>query len=318
VRPKAIPKSKPPKFSDEMKESEPVEGKSSVADDLSVEIIPAEVKKIETTADKTAVGMAYPADGKISAGKPVEQRTSSKTGQSTYSPAAIDRNLVSLLEPQSYESEQFKILRTNILYPLSGKPPRSILITSALPEEGKSFVASNLAISIALNINQHVLLMDCDLRKPELHRRFGFSEGPGLSDYLNEGVPLNEMLLKTEVNKLTILPGGPPPENPSELMSSERMEALLIEVMDRYSDRLIVIDSPPPGMAAETGVLSRQVDGIILVIKQGKTPQNQLGDLIETVGKEKIIGTVINHMDRVSSRYYGYGKYGRYGKRYKK
>ncbi len=99
-------------------------------------------------------------------------------------------------------------------------------------------------------------------------------------------------------------------------MSSGRMEALLKEVMDRYDDRLVVIDSPPPGMAAETGVLSRQVDGIVLVVKHAKTPKDEFRDLIDTVGADKILGSVINYADE-GSRYYSYGKYGKYGKRYK-
>jgi hypothetical protein len=88
--------------------------------------------------------------------------------------AAIDRNLVALLDPDSFVAEQFKILRTNILYPLVGKPPRSILLTSTGPGEGKTFAAANLAISIALNINRYVLLIDADLRQPQLNVRFGF------------------------------------------------------------------------------------------------------------------------------------------------
>jgi capsular exopolysaccharide synthesis family protein len=238
--------------------------------------------------------------------------------RSNYNAADIDKNLVSLLDPHSYEAEQFKILRTNILYPISGKPPRSILVTSAFPAEGKSFVASNLAISIALNINKHVLLMDCDLRKPELHSRFGFRDSIGLSNYLTDETPLTSLLLKSEVDKLTILPGGPIPLNPSELMSSERMEALIKEVRSRYQDRLIVIDAPPPSMAAETGFLSRHVDGIILVVKYGKTPKDQIADLIQSIGTDKIIGSVINNVDPNTMKYYSYKKYSKYGKRYKK
>ncbi len=234
-------------------------------------------------------------------------------GMPIYRPADVDKNLISLLQPQSYEAEQFKILRTNILYPRTGKAPRSMLVTSSLPGEGKSFVAANLAVSIALNINKHVLLIDCDLRKPDLHRRFGFQDAPGLSNYLAEHKPLENLLLKTEVNKLTILPGGPPPDNPSELMSSERMAALIEEVQNRYHDRLIVIDSPPPALTAETGVLARLVDGIILVVRYGKTPRDRVADLIDNVGSDKIIGSVINYVDTGASKYYGYKKYGPYG-----
>ena len=94
----------------------------------------------------------------------------------------IDKNLVTLLNPRSVESEMFKILRGNILFPASGKPPRSILVTSTVPGEGKSFVSMNLAVSIAQNINEHVFLMDCDIRKPSLHGSFGLGNIAGLED----------------------------------------------------------------------------------------------------------------------------------------
>jgi capsular exopolysaccharide synthesis family protein len=228
----------------------------------------------------------------------------------TYDEKAFDPNLVALLSPHSYEAEQFKILRTNILYPVAGDPPKSILLTSTGPEDGKTFAAANLAISIALNVNKHVLLIDADLRNPQLHQRFGFGNVPGLSNYLLEGRSLSSLLLKTRVDKLTLLPSGPPPVNPSELISSERMANLLTEVKARYSDRLIVIDAPPPRMAAETAVIARQVDGILIVVRYGRTLKEELADLIESVGKKKILGTLVNYAETAESRYYGY-KYGR-------
>jgi exopolysaccharide/PEP-CTERM locus tyrosine autokinase len=226
----------------------------------------------------------------------------------------MDQNLVSFFNPQSFEAEQFKILRSNLLYPVSGNPPRSVMVTSPMPGEGKSFVAANLAISVALNINRHVLLMDCDLRRPTIHTRFGFSDVPGLSDYLANGVSLSDLLIRTSIDKLTILPGGPPPDNPSELLSSERMSELLAEAIERYQDRLIILDSPPPSLTAETSVLARWVDGVVIVIKHGKTPREGVSEVIEKMGKAKIIGAVINNFEVYSSRYYGkyYGKGGTY------
>jgi len=231
-----------------------------------------------------------------------------------------DNKLLSALEPHSYVAEQFKILRTSLLYPIKGKPPQTILVTSALPGEGKSFVSANLAVSIALNINKHVLLVDCDMRKPDIHRQFGFGEGPGLTEYLTESSDLASLLLKTGVDKLTILPGGGPPPNPAELLSSERMTQLIHEVKHRYPDRFIVIDSPPMNLAAETGFLGREVDGIIVVVRHGKTPRRDIEDLLELVEREKIIGFVLNAVDTPLKRKYGYkanGKYGKYGSYYR-
>ena len=235
------------------------------------------------------------------------------TPQISFNRKKHHRSLVSITKPQSYEAEQFKMLRNNILFPAEGLAPQTILVTSCLPGEGKSFVSANLAVSIAMNVNKHVLLIDSDLRKPGLHRVYGFGDVPGLSNYLTDHRSLDSLLLKTSVEKLTLLPGGPIPPNPSELASSEQMSTLLEEVKHRYHDRLVVIDSPPPILAAETSFLAREVDGILIVVNHGKTPREDIEDLMDAVGSNKIIGVVINYLDMPLSRRYGYGKYGRYG-----
>ncbi len=224
-----------------------------------------------------------------------------------------DRNLVTYFKPQSLASEMFKILRGNILFPADkSKPPKSILVTSALPDEGKSFIAANLAVSIAQNINEHVLLMDCDVRRPTIHNIFGLGDTLGLTEYLNQNVSIAEALVKTEINKLTILPGGTPPQNPAELLSSKKMRELVAELTLRYEDRYVIIDSPPPQLTAETNAIARQVDGVIIVVKTGWTPRDLVSELIENIGKEKVLGVVMNWFDLRSSSYYGYGKYNKY------
>jgi protein-tyrosine kinase len=228
----------------------------------------------------------------------------------------VDKNLVTLLKPHSYEAEQFKILRTSLLFPSCGQPARSIMVTSALPGEGKSFVAANLAISISQNINEHVLLIDCDLRKSAVQRYFGFSDVPGMSDYLAHGKPLSTLLLKSGVNKLTLLPGGKTPHNPSELLSSNKMSELLVEVKERYSDRYVIIDSPPPKLTAETNALAKQVDGILIVVKYGSTDREAVRDLIQGFDKEKILGVVVNWFDIRSLNGYHYGTYKKYSDYY--
>ena len=158
-----------------------------------------------------------------------------KPSDIVFSNKSIDRNLVVLTKPNSFEAEQFKILRTNLLFPVSGKPPRTIMITSAVSGEGKSFVAANLAVSIAQGIDEHVLLMDCDMRMPAIHKSFGLSNIQGLSDYLSDDAPLSSSILKTKTERLTILPGGKPQHNPAELLASEKMSQLLVEAKTRYS-----------------------------------------------------------------------------------
>lgn len=217
-------------------------------------------------------------------------------------------NLVTFHAPQSVEAELFKVLRTNLLFPPTGKPPRKILVTSALPNDGKSFVTSNLAISIAQGVEEYVLLIDGDVRRPTIHSYFGFGQVIGLSEHLANGADIAKILLKSPIPKLTIFPAGQPPKNPTELLSSKKMKALLADVANRYDDRFIIIDSPPPSMAAETNAIVNFVDGVILVIKSGKTPKKAVAETIEQIGKDKIVGIVLNHSDQALKRYYGYGK----------
>ena len=218
---------------------------------------------------------------------------------------------MAFLAQNSVEAEQFKILRTGLLYPTSGTPPRSILVTSVAQGDGKSFVSANLAVSMALSLNRHVLLIDCDLRKPSIHTMFGFGDVPGLTEYIVNGMALPSLLLRTKVERLTILPAGTPPQNPSELLSSKPMASLIQEVTRRYDDRLIILDSPPPTLTAEPAVLARQVDGILFVVRCGKTRMSDLKKVVEKMGKEKLLGSVVNHYEQSIVDYYGFRKYSR-------
>lgn len=221
----------------------------------------------------------------------------------------VDKNLVSLLNPNSVEAEQFKMLRSNILFPVSGDIKRSILITSALPNEGKSFLAANLSISIAKS-NKHVLLMDCDMRRPSINSILNIDDkAPGLCDYLKKPLPLSSLLLKTKIDQLTVLPAGKMSHNPSELASSEKMSNLLYEVKERYADRYIIIDSPPAQLSAETKALANAVDGVIIVVKYGATKRELVAELIEMFGRKKIIGIAVNQINKKISNYKSYGYY---------
>lgn len=228
-------------------------------------------------------------------------------------PDNVDKSLVTVFTPHSIESEQFRMLKNNILFPEKGLPPKNIMVTSASPGEGKTFVATNLAATIAQNIDEYVLLIDCDLRAPFVDKVFGLNNLPGLSEYLSQARPLSSLLVKTFLEKLTILPSGSIPPNPSELLSSEQMRRLLSEVKTRYNDRYVIIDTPPPYLTSETNALARHVDGIILVVRQGKTRKKEIENIIEIYGKEKIIGVVQNFAQKKPGYGYGYHKYG-YGK----
>lgn len=225
----------------------------------------------------------------------------------------LAKSLIAVHDPHSFEAEQFRMLRTNLLFPKSGRPaPRTILVTSVLPGEGKSFVSANLAATIAQNVDNHVLLIDADMRNPTIHKLFNLNHANGLSDYLSKGRPMPEILHRAHTPRLTILPGGLPPSNPSELISSKRMAALLREVKARYDDRYIIIDSPPPHLTSESNALAKFVDGIIIVVKFNATPRELVTDLISNFEEGKVIGIVANWMERGTQFYYGSEKYSKH------
>jgi len=225
----------------------------------------------------------------------------------------LDNKLVSFFEPGSIVAEQFRKLRTYLLRPGLQNPPKTILVTSAFSGEGKSLIAINLAISIAIELNSYALLVDCDLRNPTLSRWFGLHDSRGLSDYLLERADLTDLLVKTQVDKLSLLCGGSSQENPVELIGSKKMESLVEELKSRYHDRYIILDSSPVLATTEPNVLDEMVDGIILVVRAGETPRESVQQAIKLLKTEKIIGVVLNDMEFKSSalhsRYFGTNRY---------
>ena len=222
----------------------------------------------------------------------------------------IHPSLVTLLDPFSPQAEQFRLLKNNILFPETGKPARCIMVTSTSPAEGKSFVAANLAVSIARSIDEYVLLIDCDLRRPVQHQLFNIDLSSGLSDFLSRKKAFSTTFHKTFIEKLTVMPGGTLPHNPSELLSSGLMRRLIDEVRQRYTDRYIIIDTPPPYITSEVNALARQVDGVIIVIKNGVAKKKDVKALINIYGRKKILGVVSNFSD--APRRYKYAGYYRY------
>jgi len=225
---------------------------------------------------------------------------------------SFDDNLVMLSSPDSADAETFKVLRGQILFPKDRKVPRSMLVTSTFPAEGKTYVAANLAATLALSIDEYVLAIDADLRRPKLHRMFGYSKVKGLHEYLVGNARLDELILKSGIDKLSILPAGRPPRNPTELLSSNMMIKFLNEVKERYQDRFIIIDSPPSSVTAESKFIAQHVDGIIYVVMANKTPRKDIEKAIDNIGRDKILGIVFNGYEQVRKSYYRY--YDRYYK----
>jgi len=220
--------------------------------------------------------------------------------------------LVSLLEPKSLAAEQFKRLRTSILRKMKSRMANTILVTSAVQGEGKTTAALNLAISIAQGMNETVLMIDTDLRKPGVHTHLGIEVERGLVDYLRGACELSELLIKTEVPKLTILPSGTPPENPSELLASNRMSQLLQEVKIRYENRFVILDTSPINVFTDTAILAPQLEGILLVVKDGATPRDFVHRAIQQLEGGNLLGLILNQFsapESLKDTYYYYYDY---------
>jgi len=215
----------------------------------------------------------------------------------------FDKNYVKDIRFRSIATEQIRKLRLNMQTP-DGERVRTILVTSALAGEGKSTVAANLAVAISQMIGEYVLLIDADLRRPDLHNFFGMQPKPGLSEYLEHDIDLKQLLVKTEFEKLTLLQAGKVPANSTELLSSDRMRHLVREVKSRYPDRYIILDSPPVLATSEPNVLANQVDGVILVVRAGMTPREMVEDVLASIDSEKIMGIVMNDVRTGAPKYY--------------
>jgi exopolysaccharide/PEP-CTERM locus tyrosine autokinase len=220
-----------------------------------------------------------------------------KTAKSLGPLPGYDHRMVVLSDPSSLEAEHFKMLRAQILFPKEGKVPKTIMITSSYPGEGKTYISANLAVSIALGINEHVLLIDCDLRNPSIHKFLGYSNNQGLHEYLTGEKPLTDLIIRSGIDKLSLLCAGGPSRRAAELLSSAKMKEFLTEVRDRYPDRFIIIDSTPTQVTAEPNVLSNLVDGIVFVVLAERAPRASVRKSIELVGRDKTLGVVFNGYD---------------------
>lgn len=210
----------------------------------------------------------------------------------------LNEKLITFTGASSVIAESFRRLRNRILHPPEGESVRSILVTSVVPEEGKSFVCANLGITLAQGIEQHALIVDGDLRRPSLANLFGVSNEKGLVNHLQDGTDISDLIHNTGLPKLSLIPSGPLPTNPAELLNSEKMATMIAEVVQRYQDRFILIDSPPINAASETSVLSKYVDGVVVVVRYGYSRREEIKHLIDDIGQEKVIGIIFNAFEK--------------------
>ncbi len=214
--------------------------------------------------------------------------------------------LLSYIQPKSQISEAFRALRTSLLLSQADHPPQVILVTSALPREGKTTAAVNLAVTLA-QLGDRTLLMDSDLRKPGIRRALNLTIGKevGLSSYLAGVSTLDEVTIPhPTINNLAALTTGPVPPSPADLLSSHRMREAIVELRHRF--KFIVIDSPPVMAATDAVILSALTDGVLLVVRSGETPKEaftRTRDLLAAV-KCRLLGVVLNAVDSSAPDYY--------------
>lgn len=225
--------------------------------------------------------------------------------------------LVNLNDPYSAVGEEFRKLKSALVKLTKGDVfKNTLMITSAVPHEGKSITSLNLAISLAEEYDHTVLLIDADLRRPSIHTYLGLEQSKGFADCLLGEVDLADTIIPTGIGKLSIITAGREIPNPVEMFNSQKMQTLVAELKHRYPDRYIIFDTPPVLPFAETRTLAHLVDGVLFVVKERLATQKDIRDALEALRGCEMLGMIYNdtvpeHNDERYSSYRGYAKYSR-------
>lgn len=219
------------------------------------------------------------------------------------------------LNPKSQVAEHCRSIRTNLLFMSPDKPLKALLVTSSMPQEGKTTVALNVAISMAQS-GEKTLIVDTDMRRPRVHKALGLTAKKGVSAVLVGELKIDDVILETPVDNLYCMPCGATPPNPAELLHTKRFKEFVAELLTRYDK--VVFDSPPIGAVTDPVILSKAVDGTILVVKSGVTARQLLaktGRVLQDVNAN-VLGVVLNDIDPDRRTYGGYYHYYYYRRRY--
>jgi capsular exopolysaccharide synthesis family protein len=206
----------------------------------------------------------------------------------------LDRHLVTALAPQSLAAEQYRSLRTRISRIENGRAVRVVIVTSPAKGDGKSLTAANLALAMAEEFSQRVLLIDADLRRPSVHHLFGLPETPGLTDVLMGAATLDDALVTLADRHLAVLPSGVPPSHPAELLGSAAMRRTLDTLRTRF-DRLI-LDMPPVSPLADVHIAAAMADGILMIVRAGMTQKPAIERALAGLDLTKVLGLVLNEV----------------------
>jgi len=223
--------------------------------------------------------------------------------------------LANYVDAESAIAESYRTIRTSILLSTPESPPKIITVSSSVPREGKTSTVVNLAISFT-KLSKKVLIIDGDLRKPSIHKIFKIKNTQGLSSFLVSKSNVEEVFFKTDVNNLYVIPSGPVPPNPSELLDSQRMNVLLKKMKEHFD--VIFIDSPPLIGIVDPVIIGRHTDGTIMVVWAGKTQKKAVQKAKEELDRYRvrILGVVLNKVNLKKTNAYGYYSYHNYNYAY--
>ena len=208
--------------------------------------------------------------------------------------------------PEHPFKDAYRMLRTRVLQTMRNNGWTSVAVTGPASGCGKTLTAINLAVSLAMEVSNTVLLVDLDLRRPTVHKYFGYEPELGLSDYLTTDIPLHQLLFTPGIDRLVVLPGRSALPNSAEMLRSPRMIALVNELKTRYPDRLIVFDLPPILAADDALAFSPYTDCFLMVAESGGTKKEDLQKAYGILKNTPLVGTVLNKSDAPTSGY-GYG-----------
>jgi len=255
---------------------------------------------VKSREQKKETGQADP--GLPKAGLPEMPRIEPSFGE--FSPY-----LITLADPESPISEEYRKLKSMVVrISKAGTFQNALMVTSATTQEGKTITALNLAITLAQEYDNTVLLVDADLRRPSVHEYLGIKPKLGLTDCLAGGANISEALIKTGIGKLAILPSGGKVSNPAEMIGSGRMKELARELKSRYGDRYLIFDAPPVLSFADARTIGPLIDGVLFVVREGHASLDSVKDALGILKNIKIFGVVYNKAS-ISRFDYAYDHY---------
>jgi receptor protein-tyrosine kinase len=264
----------------------------------------AEVRSLRTSRETAPV--AQPGAGATVPGaraaRPVEIDLDSLAAQGYLTPGLVNRAM----------AEEFRVIKLQLLRNMDAAAAKGlrrnlIAVTSAMPGEGKTFFSMNLAMSLAMEVDYHALLVDADVLRPSVLRRYGLAEDVGLLDLATRPeLDVSDALLRTNVPKLSLLPAGTPSAKSPELLSSASVEKLLTELADRYADRIVIFDAPPILLASGARHLASRVGQVVMIVEADSTDSHSVAQAFAAVETCPLVSSVLNRAPTKTASSYGY------------